>query len=96
MTRTAVRRNSRTADRKAGNSPFASGLLPKRVRAAQAMVAKRQQEIGDLNKLLARATDPAEQMRYTLRLLATANSRNSWLDYLADAAPKEVRAVIVP
>lgn len=90
------RRYSRTADRKAGPSPFASSRSIARVRAGQKMIDRRNREIEELNLKLAVETDPAVQQRLTLRLLATTNSRNSWLDYQADGSPKEVRAVVVP
>lgn len=90
------RRDSKTADRAAGMSPFASSLPLKRVRAAQAMVAQRETEIETLEKRLRRTTDPIVQQRLTTRLLATVNNRDSWLDYLADGSPKETRAVMSP
>jgi hypothetical protein len=96
MARKSDRRDSRTADRNGGRSPFASSLPIKRVRAAEAMVAKREQEIEELNALLANETRPAVQRRLSTRLLGTTNSLNSWLDYLAEGSPKETRAVVTP
>jgi hypothetical protein len=93
-----VTRDSRTADRQgpAESSPFRSSRPRKRLLGAEAMIEKRDLEADQLEAKLAKTTDPAEQARLTLRLLATINNRNSWLDYVADGFPKETRAVIVP
>lgn len=96
MARRHYRRDSRTADRKAGPSPFASSLPNRRARAAQTMIDRRNREIEKLNELLASESDPAAQKRLATRLLATTNNRNSWLDYQAEGTPKETRAVVVP
>lgn len=91
-------RYSRTADRNgpADSSPFRSSRPRKRLLGAQAMVAKRTQEIEKLEGLLHKTSDPVIQQRVTLHLVASINNRNSWLDYLAEGSPKETRAVIVP
>jgi len=91
-------RDSRTADRPgpAESSPFRSSLPRKRLLAAEAMVTKRDKEIGMLEGLLLKTSDLEEQRRFTLRLVASINNRNSWLTYIAEGSPKETRAVIVP
>lgn len=93
-----VTRYSRTADRQgpAESSPFRSGLPRKRLFAAEAMIETRDLEADKLEEKLRRTTDPAEQARLTLRLLATVNNQKSWIDYVAGGFRKETRAVIVP
>lgn len=91
-------RYSRTADRQgpAQSSPFRSSLPRKRVAAARAMIAKRDEEIEMLEGLLLKTSDLGEQERITLRLVASIKNRASWLDYAGEGSPKETRAVIVP
>lgn len=91
-------RYSKTADRPgpATKSSFHSHHPLRRVIAAEAMVVKRRAEIRALVKALARTADLREQQRLTARLLASHNNLDAWLAYLAQGAPREPRAVIIP
>ena len=91
-------RDSRTADRQgpAESSPFRSSRRVNRVLGAKAMIAKRTEEIEMLEGLLRKASDPEDQKRITLRLVASIHNRASWRDYTDGGSPKETRAVIVP
>lgn len=98
MAQATASRNSRTADRQgpASASPFRSSRPLKRVLAAEAMVAKRHEEIELLEDLLDAATELATQQRLTLRLTATYRNLASWQTYLDEGSPKETRAVVIP
>lgn len=88
-------RDSRTADRPgpASSSPFRSSKAAVRIKAARAMIEKRQGEIKALTRALEAAESPKIQKILTTRLLASRNNLRSWEDYIV-TYEREPRAVI--
>ena len=88
-------RDSRTADRPgpAASSPFRSSKAATRIKAARAMIEKRQGEIEALTRALDAAEAPKIQKILTTRLLASRNNLRSWEDYIR-TYEREPRAVI--
>lgn len=99
MTTTTVTVERRSkADRlgPANTSPFRSALPGRRLIAAEEMVAIREEELAGLEAILATTTDRRKHAAIALRIRATRNNLQSWLDYLDEDAPREPRAVITP
>ena len=92
-----IGRNSAVADRPrpANQSPFRAHKLATRIKAARVMIAKRDAEIAQLTKAIAKADTPKFQRILAQRLLASKHNRASWLDYVV-TAERDARAVITP
>lgn len=76
-------------------SPFRSHDEGTRQWAAEKMIDKRVGEAIELESQLATALPRARKI-LRLRLAATLNNHQSWVDYIGNGCPRQPRAVIVP
>ena len=93
-----IGRDSATADhpRPANQSPFRAHKASIRIKAARAMIAKRDAEIAQIGKAILKAETPKIQRILAQRLLASKHNRTSWLDYIAQDSIREARATLSP